>query len=217
MLALIDYGSGNIRSVFKALQHEGADVRLIGTPEGLAEASAVVLPGVGAFADCVDGIASRGLWEPLQNWLHSGRPFLGICVGYQMLFEGSEEAPETVRGFGFFAGKVRRFQTPNLKIPQIGWNKLTLTPHPLWDGLPVNPHVYFVHSYHPDPVDSAETIATCEYGVPFAAASARGNVIGTQFHPEKSQEVGLRILRNFLKIAAKNRAYHQRRCEDENS
>ncbi|MDD5349154.1 MAG: imidazole glycerol phosphate synthase subunit HisH [Chthoniobacteraceae bacterium] len=200
MIALIDYGSGNIRSVFKALQHEGADVRLVGTPEGLAQADGVVLPGVGAFADCVEGIASRGLWDPLQAWLQSGRPFLGICVGYQLLFETSEEAPESVRGFGFFAGKVRRFTTPGLKVPQIGWNSLEFPEggHWLWNGLPANPHVFFVHSYYPEPKNPAEAIATCEYGVPFAAAAARGNVAGVQFHPEKSQAAGLRILRNFL-------------------
>ncbi|MEI8234829.1 MAG: imidazole glycerol phosphate synthase subunit HisH [Verrucomicrobiota bacterium] len=200
MIALIDYGSGNIRSVFKALQHEGADVRLIGTPEGLAEADGVVLPGVGAFADCVEGITSRGMWEPLQAWLQSGRPFLGICVGYQLLFETSEEAPDSVRGFGFFAGKVRRFTTPGLKVPQIGWNSLAFPDpgHWLWNGLPANPHVFFVHSYYPEPQNPAEAIATCDYGIPFAAAAARGNIAGTQFHPEKSQTVGLRILKNFL-------------------
>ena len=200
MIALIDYGSGNIRSVFKALQHEGADVQLIGTPEGLKAADAVVLPGVGAFGDCVRGIQSRGLWKPLNDWLQSGRPFLGICVGYQLLFETSEEALDGTRGFGFFAGKVRRFTTPGLKVPQIGWNSLQFpaTRHRLWEGLPENPHVFFVHSYYPAPQNPAETIASTEYGESFAAAAARGNVAGTQFHPEKSQKVGLRILRNFI-------------------
>jgi glutamine amidotransferase len=200
MIALIDYGSGNIRSVHKALEHEGASVRLVGTPEGLAKADAVVLPGVGAFADCVAGIASRGLWEPLEAWLQSGKPFLGICVGYQMLFEESEEATDGSRGFGFFPGKVKRFDTPEIKVPQIGWNALKLTPpdHPLWRGLPENPHVFFVHSYYPVPSNPAEAIATADYGVPFAAAAARGNVAGVQFHPEKSQKVGLQILRNFI-------------------
>ena len=199
MIALIDYGSGNIRSVFKALQHEGADVQLIGTPEGLKAADAVVLPGVGAFGDCVRGIQTRGLWEPLNDWLQSGRPFLGICVGYQLLFEKSEEATDGTRGFGFFSGKVRRFTTPGLKVPQIGWNSLALAPgHQLWKGLPENPHVFFVHSYYPAAENSGEVIATCDYGQPFAAAAARGNVAGTQFHPEKSQKVGLQILRNFV-------------------
>jgi len=202
MIALIDYGSGNIRSVFKALQHEGADVQLIGTPEGLESADAVVLPGVGAFSDCVRGIQSRGMWEPLQAWLESGRPFLGICVGYQLLFDESEEAQDGTRGFGFFAGKVRRFTTPGIKVPQIGWNSLDLTApdHRLWRGLPQNPHVFFVHSYYPVPENFDEVIATTNYGETFAAAAARGNVAGTQFHPEKSQKVGLRILRNFVEL-----------------
>lgn len=204
MIALIDYGSGNIRSVHKALQHEGADVQLIGTPEGLQEADAVVLPGVGAFGDCVRGIQSRGLWEPLQDWLRSGRPFLGICVGYQLLFEESEEAQDGTRGFGFFAGKVRRFTTPGLKVPQIGWNSLAFpnADHWLWRGLPVNPHVFFVHSYYPEPVTEAEITATSDYGEIFAASAARGKVAGVQFHPEKSQKVGLRILRNFVELVA---------------
>lgn len=200
MIALIDYGSGNIRSVFKALQHEGADVRLIATPEGLEEADAVVLPGVGAFADCVQGIRSRGLWEPLSQWLKSGRPFLGICVGYQLLFEESEEATDGSHGFGFFRGKVKRFTTPGLKVPQIGWNALAFPDpaHFLWRGLPENPHVFFVHSYFPVPQDPADITSTADYGETFAASAARGNVAGVQFHPEKSQRVGLRILRNFI-------------------
>lgn len=204
MIALIDYGSGNIRSVHKALQHEGAAVELIGTPEGLGQAQAVVLPGVGAFADCVAGIKSRGMWEPLQAWLQSGRPFLGICVGYQLLFEESEEAADGARGFGFFKGKVRRFTTPGLKVPQIGWNSLSFPQpgHWLWQGLPANPHVFFVHSFYPVPAEDSEVAATSEYGEVFAAAAGRGNVAGTQFHPEKSQKVGLRILRNFVERVA---------------
>jgi len=200
VIALIDYGSGNIRSVHKALEHEGAAVRLVSAPEDLKTARAVVLPGVGAFGDCARGIQSRGLWEPLQAWLREGRPFLGICVGYQLLFEESEEAPGGPRGFGFFRGKVRRFDTPGLKVPQIGWNALSLSDHPLWRGLPARPHVYFVHSYYPAP--ESEIIATADYGAPFAAAAARGAVAGVQFHPEKSQEIGLRILRNFYDLIA---------------
>ncbi len=200
MIALIDYGSGNIRSVHKALQHEGADVRLVGTADELAEADAVVLPGVGAFADCVRGIQTRGLWDPVAAWLRSGKPFLGICVGYQLLFDESEEAADGARGFGFFPGKVKRFTTPGLKVPQIGWNALALAQpsHPLWRGLPENPHVYFVHSYFPVPENAADITAFSDYGEPFAASAARGNVAGVQFHPEKSQAVGLRILRNFV-------------------
>ena len=197
MIALIDYGSGNVRSVFNALKQHGADVQLTADPAVIARAERVVLPGVGAFGDCVRGIEERGLWRVMQDVLGDGRPFLGICVGYQMLFEESEESPG-VRGFGFFQGKVRRFSTPELKVPQIGWNSLDLAPHPLWAGLPANPFVYFVHSYFPATDDAQAVIARCTYGDTFAAAAARGSVAGVQFHPEKSQAVGLTILRNFL-------------------
>ena len=197
MIALIDYGSGNVRSVFNALRQHGADVQLTADPAVIARADRVVLPGVGAFGDCVRGLKERGLWEIMQGALADGRPFLGICVGYQMLFEESEESPG-IRGFGFFEGKVRRFDTLGLKVPQIGWNSLDLAPHPLWAGLPAKPHVYFVHSYYPEPCDPGVTIASCTYGGAFAAAAARGSVAGVQFHPEKSQAVGLAILKNFL-------------------
>jgi imidazole glycerol phosphate synthase glutamine amidotransferase subunit len=197
MLALIDYGSGNIHSVINALRHEGADVELISDPARLVDADAVVLPGVGAFGDCVRGLQSRGLWEPLAAWLAADKPFLGICVGYQMLFEESEESPG-IRGFGFFAGQVKRFSTAGLKVPQIGWNQLDLRPHPLWRGLPDQPHVYFVHSYFPDSTEPSVVIANSTYGETFAAAAARGRIAGVQFHPEKSQAVGLGILRNFI-------------------
>ena len=197
MIALIDYGSGNVRSVFNALKFHGADVRLTSDLAEIESAKKVILPGVGAFGDCVSGLRQRGLWEPMKTWLASGRPFLGICVGYQMLFEESEESPG-ICGFGFFGGKVKRFATPGLKVPQIGWNALDLSPHPLWAGLTANSHVYFVHSYYPEPTDAQCTIARTTYGETFAAAAARGNVAGVQFHPEKSQNVGLGILKNFL-------------------
>jgi glutamine amidotransferase len=199
MIALIDYGSGNIRSVINALRHEHADVELVSDPARLNDAAAVVLPGVGAFGDCVRGLQSRGLWEPIQAWLAADKPFLGICVGYQMLFDSSEESPG-VSGFGFFPGRVKKFTTPGLKVPQIGWNQLELaSPRSLlWKGLPERPHVYFVHSYFPDPTDPIEATARCTYGETFAASAARGRVSGVQFHPEKSQAVGLGILRNFI-------------------
>ena len=199
MLALIDYGSGNIRSVTNALTREGADVELVSDPARLAEAEGIVLPGVGAFGDCVRGLQTRGLWEPLAAWLAADKPFLGICVGYQMLFDESEESPG-VRGFGFFPGKVKRFSTPGLKVPQIGWNQLDLTDpaHPLWHGLPAQPHVYFVHSFFPAPADASLITSRSTYGETFAASTARGRAAGVQFHPEKSQAVGLAILRNFI-------------------
>jgi len=200
MIALIDYGSGNLRSVHNALRHEGAEPLLVSTSDGLRDADGVVLPGVGAFGDCVEGLRSRGLWKPLRDWLGSGKPFLGICVGYQLLFDESEESPG-VAGFGHFAGRVKRFSTLGLKVPQIGWNQLELTQpdHALWSGLPPQPHVYFVHSYFPDPDDESIVTARTEYGELFASAASRGNVSAVQFHPEKSQDVGLAILRNFVK------------------
>ena len=199
MLALIDYGSGNIRSVTNALTREGADVELVSDPARLADAEGIVLPGVGAFGDCVRGLQTRGLWEPLAAWLAADKPFLGICVGYQMLFDESEESPG-VRGFGFFPGKVKRFTTPGLKVPQIGWNQLDLADpaYPLWRGLPAQPHVYFVHSFFPEPTDSSVITSRSTYGETFAASAARGRAAGVQFHPEKSQAVGLGILRNFI-------------------
>ncbi len=197
MIALIDYGSGNVRSVFNALTSLGADVRLTADAGEISRAEKIVLPGVGAFGDCVHGLQERDLWGPMQDSLASGKPFLGICVGYQMLFEQSEETPG-VHGLGFFPGKVKRFATPGLKVPQIGWNNLDLTPHPLWAGLPAQPHVYFVHSYYCEPTDPTTVIARTTYGQTFAAAAARGSVAGVQFHPEKSQTVGLGILKNFL-------------------
>ena len=197
MIALIDYGSGNLRSVSKALQHEGAEVRLADSPECIARADAVVLPGVGAFGDCVKNLQARRLWEPLGDWLRSGRPFLGICLGYQLLFDESEESPG-VRGFGFFPGRVKRFSTPGLKIPHMGWNTLDLAEIPLWEGIPRHPHVYFVHSFFPVPADESIVAARSTHGETFAAAVTRDRVSAMQFHPEKSQEIGLAILRNFI-------------------
>ena len=200
MLALIDYGSGNIRSVENALRHEGADVRLVSTPGELKGMQGVVLPGVGAFGDCAEGIRQRGLWEPIQQWIAADQPFLGICVGYQLLFDEGDESPG-VKGFGFFGGRVKKFATPDLKVPQIGWNELDRKDHALWSGLPKQAHVYFVHSYFPVPTDPQCIIARSTYGETFAAATARGRVAGVQFHPEKSQTVGLRILQNFIDAA----------------
>jgi len=199
MIALIDYGSGNIRSVTKALQHEGADVRLVSDPARLAEAQAIVLPGVGDFGDCARNLKARNLWEPLSHWLHAGKPFLGICVGYQLLFDSSEESPGEP-GFGFFPGQVKKFRSPDLKVPQIGWNNLVLTrpAHPLWRSLPPDPYVFFVHSYFPASARDDVVIAQTTYGETFASGAALGNVAGVQFHPEKSQDVGLAVLRNFV-------------------
>ena len=200
-LAVVDYGRGNLRSVCKALESLGADVGLVSESKGICGADAVVLPGVGAFGDCSRSIDELGLREPLLDWLRSGRPFLGICLGYQLLFERSEESPEAA-GLGFFQGVVRRFSIGKLKIPHMGWN--TIEPAPgaaLFKGLGEEPSVYFVHSYFPQPADPSIITATCEYGECFAAACGSGNIQAVQFHPEKSQSIGLGILRNFLKLA----------------
>ncbi len=199
LLGLIDYGSGNLRSVSNALAKIGARVERLDTPDRLPEMDAIVLPGVGAFGDCANQLRGRGLWEPIANWLQADRPFLGVCLGYQLLFESSEETPG-VAGFGRFAGAVKRFTVPGLKVPQIGWNSLNFTQPSarLWRGLPDGSHVYFVHSYHPVPADPRAVAATTDYGTPFASAIEEGNTMGVQFHPEKSQQAGLTMLRNFV-------------------
>ncbi len=199
LLGLIDYGSGNLRSVGKALAKIGARVELLASPERLDAVDAVVLPGVGAFGDCANQLHTRGLWEPLAEWLKAERPFLGICLGYQLLFESSEETPG-VAGFGRFKGAVQRFRSPGLKVPQIGWNSLDFRQSGarLWRGLDDGAHVYFVHSYHPTPTDPNVVAATTDYGGPFAAAVEQGSTMGVQFHPEKSQAAGLTMLGNFV-------------------
>lgn len=198
-LGLVDYGSGNLRSVTKALEAVQADVVRISNgpiPEAL---DALVLPGVGSFGDSVNQLQRRRLFDPLRGWLETGKPFLGICLGYQLLFEQSEESPD-VQGLSLLAGQVRRFAGPDIKVPQIGWNKVYWSAQALkqYPGLPADPFVYFVHSYYPVPADSAVIAGTTEYGGPFASAIARGNLLATQFHPEKSQAVGLTILHTFV-------------------
>ena len=205
MIALIDYGSGNLRSAEKALLKVGADVRVVRRPEELRDARAVVLPGVGAFDDCLNALQKQELLEASRNFIKSGRPFLGICVGYQALFEKSEEFNSCAAGMGVFRGKVVRFtEQPGLKIPQIGWNQLELARPdcPLFRGITDGSYVYFVHSFFPRPVDESIVAARTTHGQPFASAVWRDNVYATQFHPEKSQQVGLRLLQNFIELAA---------------
>ena len=196
---LIDYGSGNLRSVAKAIDAVGGEVRTFASPGGLDSEDVLVLPGVGAFGDCVAQLRSRGLWEPIAEWLREERPFLGICLGYQLLFESSEESAG-VAGFGHLRGTVRRFRSDLVKVPHIGWNTIEPT-HPdagLWRDVGANPHVYFVHSFFPEPEDATIVAAHCEYGGRFAAAvTGPGPLLAVQFHPEKSQRTGLTLLRNF--------------------
>jgi glutamine amidotransferase len=205
VIALIDYGSGNLRSAQKALLKVGADVRIARKPEELDGTRAVVLPGVGAFDDCVNALQKQELLEASRKFIQSGRPFLGICVGYQALFERSEEFNSCAAGLGVFQGKVVRFtEKPGLKIPQIGWNQFELArPEcPLFRGIPEGSYVYFVHSFFPEPLDPSIVAARTTYGQPFASAVWRDNVFATQFHPEKSQNVGLQLLKNFVELAA---------------
>jgi glutamine amidotransferase len=198
-IGLVDYGSGNLRSVSKALDVCGARIEMVTHPEQLAGVSALVVPGVGAFGDCARNLQAAGLWEPIRQWLAMDRPYLGICLGYQLLFDSSEESPG-VRGFGRLAGRVVRFPSGELKVPHMGWNDLRIEKpdDPLYRGFTTSPSVYFVHSFYPEPDDQSLISATCEYGVRFAASVSAGNLSAVQFHPEKSQAVGLAILRNFV-------------------
>lgn len=201
----MDYGAGNLRSVWKALRYVHADVRMVTGPEGVAEARGLVLPGVGAFDDCLQALERQGLRDATRRFIASGRPFLGICVGYQALFERSEEFGSCAAGLGILPGRVVRFQGDGgLKVPQIGWNQLRFVrPEcPLFRGVVDGSHVYFVHSFFPQPSDFSVAATTTEYGEEFASSVWKDNVYATQFHPEKSQRVGLRILSNFVELCA---------------
>ncbi len=204
VIALLDYGSGNLRSVEKALRHVGAGVRVCTGPAFLKEARAAVLPGVGAFDDCINAMRRQELFGAVREFISSGRPFLGICVGYQALFERSDEFNSCAAGLGVFPGRVVRFTGgPGLKVPQIGWNQLEIVRPdcPLYRGIASGSHVYFVHSFFPQPADPALVATRTTYGETFASSIWKDNVFATQFHPEKSQTIGLRLLRNFVELA----------------
>jgi imidazole glycerol-phosphate synthase subunit HisH len=204
VIALIDYGSGNLRSVHKALLKVGAEVRIARQPQELADARAVVLPGVGAFDDCIQALQKQALLEASRTFIQSGRPFLGICVGYQALFEKSEEFNSCATGLGMFQGKVVRFsEREGLKIPQIGWNQLDIVKPdcPLFRGIASGSYVYFVHSFFPQPADASIVATRTTYGETFASSVWRDNIFATQFHPEKSQKIGLQLLENFVELA----------------
>jgi glutamine amidotransferase len=197
MLAVLDYGIGNLRSAEKALQRLGADARLVSDPDLAAQADGVVLPGVGAFGRCMEELHRSGLDQVALDAVSGAKPFLGICVGMQMLYEASDEAPG-VAGLGILPGTVRVL-AEDVKRPQMQWNLLQLVrPSPILAGLGPEPWCYFVHSYAPEASD--DVIATCDYGGSVVAAVERGRVWATQFHPEKSGAVGLRLLANFVAI-----------------
>jgi len=201
---VIDYGAGNLLSVRNALKSLGIPTRIVSDPDGFAGLKRLVFPGVGAFGDSLRHIDGQGLRQPLLDWLRADKPFLGICIGYQVLFESSEEAPG-IEGLGFLQGQVVRFQGEgHLKIPHMGWNRVDFSDpsDPLWRGMPAEPYFYFVHSYYPVPEDKSLVSASADYGSPFAAGIRSGNICAVQFHPERSQELGLRFLRNFVESTA---------------
>ena len=199
-VGVIDYGGGNIRSLIQALEKLGTSPELVTSPEQLEPLSHLFFPGQGAFGDCMKKLIGLGLVEPIFEWIQQDKPFFGICVGYQLLFEDSEESPES-KGLSVLEGKVVRFREEGIKVPHMGWNSAQLRNPNLgpWIGLGLNPYFYFVHSYHPDPKDSSICAAMTNYGTSFPSAVQRGRLIATQFHPEKSQKAGMNLIANFLR------------------
>ncbi len=196
-VAVVDYNAGNTLSVTRALKKVGARVDLTPDPERVLVADAVVLPGVGAFGDCMRKLRERGMDEACLETYRAGKPFLGVCVALQVFFEGSEETPG-VKGLGVLPGQVVRFDVGDLKVPHIGWNDLELVrPHPVLDGLD-GEAFYFVHSYYPEPEEPRDLLGVSDYGGTFCAAAGRENLAAVQFHPEKSSLAGLKLYENFL-------------------
>ena len=205
MIAIIDYGAGNILSVQKALDHIGCENTVTSDAAVISAADGAVLPGVGSFGDAMDNLSASGLVGAVKDFAASGKPFLGICLGLQVLFDASEESPDTA-GLSLMPGRVKRFPGDmGLKLPQIGWNSIEFDrDFPIFKGLPEHPYVYFVHSYYLEAADEGVVSAFADYGIKYHAAvwnkNAAGNIFATQFHPEKSGSVGLRILRNFAAL-----------------
>ncbi len=198
MIGIVDYGAGNLKSVENALQHLGAAWKLVHTPADMASVSGLILPGVGSFGDAMEQLERQGLCQALREYTAVGRPFLGICLGLQLLFEYSEESPG-VQGLGIFRGGFHRIPAEGLKVPQIGWNSLEIRrPDSIFAAVPDGTFAYFVHSYYLNATDREEVAATCRYGVSIDAAVERGRVSACQFHPEKSGEAGGKILAAFL-------------------
>ena len=200
-LGIIDYGGGNLQSVRNALRFAGVEADYVNSPAGFDGVDALVFPGQGRFDDSMAGLGRQGLVDPLRDWIRSDRPFFGICIGYQALFERSQENPG-VAGLGIFEGEVVRFPAkPGLKVPHMGWNRVTLSQPdaPIWAGQEQDPFFYFVHSYYPAPADASLTAGVTDYEGSFVCAIQRGNLIATQFHPEKSQTAGLALLGSFAR------------------
>lgn len=214
MIAVVDYQMGNLRSVQKAFEHNGFEACITDNASVISDADGLVLPGVGAFGDCYRELSSRSLIDPLLEWIRADRPFLGICLGLQILLDSSEESKDT-RGLGVVSGTVRRFPANGLKVPHMGWNQVSYASDPaasggcpLFEGIADNTYFYFVHSYYVDPGETGIVSGWTTYGRTFASAIWRGNVFATQFHPEKSQEAGLKVIANFGKLAARHSRAH---------
>ncbi|HNX69384.1 MAG TPA: imidazole glycerol phosphate synthase subunit HisH [Candidatus Omnitrophota bacterium] len=203
MIAIIDYGMGNLRSVSKALESLGAKCRICTRGKDLACATQVILPGVGAFGDAMKELKARGFLDPVRELVARKAKLMGVCLGLQLLFEKSEEA-SGAKGLGILKGSVVKFRSKNVKVPHMGWNDLRiLKKHPLLDGITNGDYFYFVHTYYAKPASRTETLASCHYGKEdFSAVVGNGHVFAAQFHPEKSQEAGLRILKNFIRWGA---------------
>lgn len=201
MIVILDYRAGNLRSVAKALESVGEHPVVTDDPSIIAKADGLVVPGQGSAVDAMKNLNALGLVQPLRDYVRSGRPFLGVCLGEQIIFESSEEGGG-VECLGLVPGTVRRLPGGQ-KVPHIGWNSVHIRQHhPLLDGVPDNAYFYFVHSFYVDPADPADTVGETDYGVNFASIVAHKNVFATQFHPEKSSEIGLRIYRNFARLCA---------------
>jgi len=201
MLAIINYGAGNLRSVQKACEYVGEKAVITDNREEILNADRVILPGVGSFGSCIESIRKANLFDCIRQVTESGTPFLGICLGLQLLFEASDESPDA-KGLGILKGRcVKIPQSDGVKIPHIGWNSITFSnPSPLFTGIEDGSFVYFVHSYYMQPNDKSVITAVCDYSASLPVALSRGNIHATQFHPEKSGDVGLKILKNFIDL-----------------
>jgi len=208
MIIVIDYGMGNLHSVRKALEVVGANVRISSRAEEISKADKIVFPGVGSFGEAMKELNRRKLVKPIKDAIAGGKPFLGLCLGLQLLFERSEEAPG-VRGLSVLKGDVKRFRVKGLKVPHMGWNniayslKLKAVSPKLLKNVPDNSYMYFVHSYYAKPKDKRIVLTTTNYGIDFASGICKDNIYAFQFHPEKSQALGLRILKNFVALSCK--------------
>ncbi|MEE8413995.1 MAG: imidazole glycerol phosphate synthase subunit HisH [Dehalococcoidales bacterium] len=200
VIAIIDYGAGNLRSVVNAVKSLGYQPEITSSPDDVLSARAVILPGVGAAADTMSNLDKLALVRPIRRFIAQNRPFLGICLGLQILLDGSEEGGWQ-ECLGIFPGRVRKFP-PGLKIPHMGWNQVKQRiSHPVFEGVPDEANFYFVHSYYAEPEDKSLVAGETDYTIPFCSVIARGNLVATQFHPEKSGELGLKIYDNFIRLA----------------